>query len=119
MGEWRSGLPIRSLKWEATRSDGYLLVITGGWWIGESSLYERLSMIYSKRLPLIPIWPGFAVNTIFYGAIIWLLIPGPFALRRLIRRRRGLCPACGYPVGESDVCSECGRDLPGRTEAMT
>ena len=43
---------------------------------------------------------------------LWLLIPGPFALRRFLRTRRGLCPRCAYPVGESAVCSECGRELP-------
>jgi len=58
-------------------------------------------------LPLRPIWPGFAVNTIFYATLLWL----PFVLRRLIRVRRGLCPACAYPRGESDVCSECGKAL--------
>ncbi len=46
----------------------------------------------------------------FYAAILWVLIPGPFALRRLIRRRRGLCLACGYDLrhGEHEACPECG-----------
>ena len=63
-----------------------------------------------RVIPLAPIWPGFAANTFFYAAIIWLLIPGPFALHRLIRRRRGLCPACGYDLrhGEHEACPECG-----------
>ncbi len=61
-------------------------------------------------LPVGPLWPGFAVNTLFYAAILWLIIPGPFALRRFIRRRRGLCPACGYDLrhGEHKACPECG-----------
>ena len=62
-------------------------------------------------IPRMPIWPGFAINTVFYATVLWLLIPGPFALRRSIRRRRGLCPKCAYPVGESSVCTECGREL--------
>ncbi len=65
-----------------------------------------------RSLPLIPIWRGVAVNTIFYAALLWLLILGPFALRRFIRVRRGLCPKCAYPMGESAVCSECGKALP-------
>ena len=65
-------------------------------------------------LPLRPIWPGFALNTIFYAALLWLLIPGPFALRRFQRVRRGLCPKCAYPMGESSVCTECGCGLPKR-----
>ncbi|MHC4786375.1 MAG: hypothetical protein ACYTE6_10465 [Planctomycetota bacterium] len=59
------------------------------------------------------LWPGFAFNTVFYAAILWLLIPGPFALRRLVRRRRGLCPACGYDLkhAEHESCPECGGGL--------
>ncbi len=70
-----------------------------------------------RMLPLRPIWPGFAVNTIFYAAILWPLILGPFALRRFLRLRRGLCPKCAYPMGESAVCSECGVELPSRPAA--
>ncbi len=62
-------------------------------------------------LPYRIIASGFAINTIFYAAVLGLLICGPFMLRRIVRRRRGLCPGCGYPVGESDVCSECGNPL--------
>ncbi|MCI0632193.1 MAG: hypothetical protein L0Y44_16240 [Phycisphaerales bacterium] len=58
-----------------------------------------------------PLWPGFAINTIFYAAILWLLFAAPFALRRRRRIKRGLCPACAYPVGESETCTECGRRL--------
>ncbi len=66
-----------------------------------------------------PLWLGFAVNTLFYSVVLWLLIPGPFALRRFIRVKRGLCPACAYPTGQSDACSECGKPLPGRMAVAT
>ena len=61
-------------------------------------------------LSLRPIWPGFAINTIFYAAMLWPLICGPFALRRHIRRKRGLCVACGYDLSHADhdACPECG-----------
>ena len=73
-----------------------------------------------RVLPLAPMWPGFAVNTIFYATVLWLLHYGPFVLlRRVIRQRRGLCPRCAYPMGESAVCTECGKALPGRAEAAT
>jgi predicted amidophosphoribosyltransferase len=62
-------------------------------------------------LPLLPIWPGFAIDTLFYAAILWGLFAAPFALRRRRRIKRGLCPKCAYPVGESDVCTECGEPL--------
>ncbi len=66
-------------------------------------------------VPIRPVWPGFALNTLFYAALLWLLIPGPFVLRRFLRVRRGLCPKCAYPMGESAVCTECGRALAKRT----
>ena len=77
-----------------------------------------------RALPLLPMWPGFAVNTLFYAIILWLLIPGPFVLRRLIRIRRGRCPKCGYDLrGDHDGgCPECGgmraSDHAADTEAM-
>ena len=59
-------------------------------------------------VPLRPIWPGFAINTVFYAVGLWGLFAAPFALRRWRRIKRGLCPKCAYPVGTSDVCTECG-----------
>ncbi len=66
-------------------------------------------------LPLRPVWRGFLLNTAFY-AIAFILPAGMWwSLRRFIRVRRGLCPACAYPRGESNVCSECGKALAERT----
>ncbi len=62
----------------------------------------------SRHLPCRIVALGFAVNTLFYAAILSLLGYSVLALRRFIRVKRGLCPACAYPRGESDVCSECG-----------
>ena len=67
-----------------------------------------------QYLPAGVIAVGFAINTIFYAAFVWLLICGPFVLRRFLRVRRGLCPKCAYPMGESAVCTECGIALPRR-----
>ena len=64
----------------------------------------------TRPLAVLPIWPGFAINTVFYAAILWLVIGGPFALRRHLRRKRGHCMRCGYDLGHADhrACSECG-----------
>ena len=64
--------------------------------------------------PLGPLWPGFLINTLFYATLLWLLICGPFALRRHLRVRRGRCAKCGYPRSESGVCTECGAALGAR-----
>ena len=64
-----------------------------------------------KPIPLRPIWPGFLVDSIAGGAALWLLVNTPPGVRRLGRRRRNRCPGCGYPVGASPVCTECGASI--------
>lgn len=61
-----------------------------------------------ESIPIRPILPGFIVDSTMFGAIAWLLLTIPGAAVRLIRRRRGQCPACGYPRGSSPICTECG-----------
>jgi hypothetical protein len=76
--------------------------------------------IYTLRALPLRIWvPGFTVNTIFHAAVLWLLRLGLLVLRRLNRLRRGLCPACAYPMGDAPVCTECGRELPNRARSAT
>jgi uncharacterized membrane protein YphA (DoxX/SURF4 family) len=43
----------------------------------------------SRRLPITPIWSGLFLDAIFYGAVLWLIICGPFAFRRYWRVKRG------------------------------
>lgn len=76
----------------------------------------------SRILPLRPLWPGFLANSLLYSGVLLLLAMSPFAQRRFIRYlrlQRGLCPSCAYPMGGSEVCSECGRALPGPASAAT
>ena len=72
--------------------------------------YPGFSRMWARALPLRPIWPGFAINTISYVAILWLLFAFPGALRRFIRRKRGYCTRCGYDLRiNPGRCPECGR----------
>ena len=88
------------------------------WRIGWKHLRtEAIGKIGEVFLPLRPIPVAFAFNTLVYAAVLWLLIPGPFVLRRFIRVKRGRCVKCGYPMGESAVCSECGSALRRRVGA--
>ncbi|MCH8823339.1 MAG: hypothetical protein IH984_07510 [Planctomycetes bacterium] len=70
-----------------------------------------------RWIPVRPLWPGFATNTILYAAILWTFILGPFSVRRMIRIKRGLCIKCGYDLrGTSgEDCPECGW---GRGESL-
>ncbi|MCH8824757.1 MAG: hypothetical protein IH984_14760 [Planctomycetes bacterium] len=73
---------------------------------------------FPRILPVRPIWPGFAINTVFYAAILWLLTLAPFTARRMIRRKRGCCLKCGYDLRnvEHEKCSECGKELCARAK---
>ena len=101
VGQIKVGSPFRTLQYS-------------WFWGGGEPFFYNGWRVRSLTLPYKPIWPAFAINTSFYAAILWLLIPGPFVMRRLLRVRRGLCPKCAYPMGESAVCTECGGVLPQR-----
>jgi len=61
-------------------------------------------------LPLLPLWPGFVIDTLFYAAIWFGVFFGFVSARRFIRVRRGRCRRCGYDLrGELEQgCPECG-----------
>ena len=122
-----AGWSVRSMTWcqtmvlpEASGSlDGRWDAPTNGWRNGLSTSYvwplvhdELKGPALWRRLPLAPIWPGFAINTLFYAALLWLGFCGPFALRRQIRRKHGRCVKCGYDLrgapGTDAGCPECG-----------
>jgi hypothetical protein len=99
---WEAGWPLRSLEgaqhwvkrgdFEERQRRNIML------WspLGRNGGSSRLSL--PLGWPLAPIWPGFVVDTLFYAVFLWLLIPGPFVLRRSIRVNRGRCPKCGYDL---------------------
>ncbi len=70
-----------------------------------------------RYIPYRPIFPGFIINTFFYALLLWLLFAAPFAARRTLRRRRGQCEKCAYPIGVSPVCTECGAAVTGSRKA--
>lgn len=76
--------------------------------------YSALTPRMPRLLPLRPKWMPFAINTIVYATLLWLLIAGPLLLREVRRFRRGCCPACGYDLrhAEHDACPECGAAIP-------
>jgi hypothetical protein len=106
--EWcTEGLGVRTLC--LNRPSRHVLVQKSGW--PTLALQKREVGGLEEHhvlLPLRPIWPGFAINTVFYAAILWALFAMSFVVRRRRRVRRGLCAGCAYPVGTSDVCTECG-----------
>ncbi len=60
-----------------------------------------------NHLPLLPIWPGFLIDTLFYAAI-WLgVFFGFTSAKWFLRAKRGRCPRCGYDLrGQRLVMSD-------------
>jgi hypothetical protein len=101
----RAGFPTRSMTLTTWHMSSMFLRASPS--IGNDGIEVR-----SCVLPARIWWSGFAINTLFYAGILWVVFAAPFALRRRRRIKRGLCPACAYPVGASEVCTECGKSLP-------
>jgi hypothetical protein len=64
----------------------------------------------NRKMPDQIILQGFLFNSLIFAAILWLLLVVNPQLHRRIRRKRGLCAACGYSLREnmSEKCPECG-----------
>ena len=61
-----------------------------------------------RRLPLVPMWPGFVINTFFWGTVSWLTLTGFGSLIRKCRAHKGLCVRCKYNLAGLETCPECG-----------
>lgn len=111
--EYRIGWPLRALvAYEAfvwTKS-GENLVDLGLWRSGlpVPRRWRIISNYLIGSLPILPLWPGFIGNTMFYGLFTWLAMAGFSTTKRRRRVRRGLCIACAYPLTGGEVCPECG-----------
>ena len=90
--------------------------LQGSCWMtnGGKRVANRNAMMVGERvIPALPIWPGFAINAIFYAVVLWMLVAGPRSLNRKRRRMRGLCANCAYDLRgtPSGVCPECGEPV--------
>jgi hypothetical protein len=128
----------RDIDW---RSVARVFIVRAGWplpcvrYIGISAYRATIadpivpSDVLGKRLelsvplPVVPVWPGLAWNTLIFAAawffLGWSTLFAARRLRRLHRTRHNRCPACGYSLTgvTTNRCPECGHpaanpDLP-------
>lgn len=110
------GWPFRSMMITGgTGIDSHSKYITGLSWKAPIWLVDRPTQpVYCANwinLPLKIIWPGFVANTLLYAMLLYSIFLLPLKLRFLLRLKRGQCTKCGYPIGQSEVCTECGTQL--------
>lgn len=62
-----------------------------------------------RRLPVVPLPLGLALNTVVYAVVIAALMAGASAVRRVLHPLSpGQCRRCRYELGRLVVCPECG-----------
>ncbi len=91
---WRGGL----VRWRAITVNGQAISVD----------------MVRDSLPLVPHPLGFAANALVFAIIASAavrLFASIATSRRRARSRAGLCAACGYPLGVSEICTECGRPV--------
>jgi hypothetical protein len=109
---YRMGWPWHSMTYEVFASTPAASV--HDWDVAAIEVPRRIHRRkYARRfLPYRLLWPGFALNTAFYGAIVSALWSAPALIRRRVRKHRGHCPTCNYDLrgstGGTDPCPECG-----------
>ena len=117
---YRFGWPLRSMQryvpWVMGSPNAIARMNTlppsTHWYLGSATPTYIPIRGASRPLPLIPHALGTVANTGAYALLCYLLGLGVLKLRATIRSARGRCIRCGYRVGTSDTCSECG--LPTR-----
>ncbi len=95
-----------------------VLIETNRWWPWDDPQWKIST---EPELGIRVVWSGLLLNPLIAAASVWLVVFAPlFAARWLVQRRRareGQCQKCGYPIGVSDRCTECGAELPARAPA--
>ncbi len=55
------------------------------------------------------LWGGILADLVFWTSVAFLAWAGPRVARNGLRRSRGQCTGCGYPMRGQSRCPECGR----------
>ncbi len=84
------------------------------WASSPTSSYNRtvgVLRFFDAPMNFIPLWPGFATNTLLYGIFAFAATMAFLRLGEHQQWRSGKCSTCAHPIGASAVCTECGSPI--------
>lgn len=106
------GWPFRSF-FMFCETDALGFHYRNGVWIyaGLAKSWEVPFLSRGRGFPLAygVIWQGVTCGTVFWAVLLGAGRATALAWIRASRRRRGLCPQCGYTLGRLARCPECGQ----------
>ncbi len=119
---YSAGWPAKALRWTDVPMHARELGDPAGatarevWEMGIDCRGARRALPDSegwRRLPVRAWWVGLMVNAAVWGAMSAVAFALPGIVRRQVRRGRGECGGCGYPVRDASgtvmaACPECG-----------
>ncbi len=101
---------------------GHLFTVRNNGLSLPKSIADRLRT-KEDTLAISPVWPGFALNTLFYATLFATPAPLLHWRTRRNRRRAGHCEKCNYNLAglaTGAACPECGASsAPSRVKAQT
>ena len=106
-----TGWPMKAMTcavhWrEQVQNDDIIYRVAGGLQLPRDKDFEP------RALPLTPLWPGFAANTVLYSTLWFAMFWCARASRTFHRARQNRCIHCGYlriGLAAEAKCPECGQ----------
>lgn len=119
-GTVERGEPTTSVMAWRVRRGWPLLCVEGAEWTAGTgpSFADRMIVIRSSSgqgaaIPLGIMPLPLLVDGAVFGAVIAALVRVPGMVERALRRQRGVCPRCAYPLRGASTCPECGPSAGG------
>lgn len=100
---WAGGWDLKPVAGPPRVSWQSGLRICGQLWSTTSAKFDTLA------LPVMPVWPGFALSWAFGSGIVAVFVYGTHPFRVLRWKAAGRCQSCGYDVQALGQCPECGK----------